>query len=144
MKKLRKDKGGFTLVELMIVVVILGILVAIAVPIFSAVTAKAHEKTCKNNMETIEKTATQFMMDGTADTCYGIFAANAGGATTTQSVTFSTPEEAKTLFSVAYLKFFDGGQPPVCKDHTYTVTIDADSGNRSVIVTCSEHGTRKS
>ena len=37
------NKKGFTLVELMIVVVILGILVAIAVPIYSLVTKNAQK-----------------------------------------------------------------------------------------------------
>ena len=46
MFKFLKSKKGFTLVELMIVVVIMAILVAVAVPIYSAVTANARKKTC--------------------------------------------------------------------------------------------------
>ena len=49
MFKLLKSKRGFTLVELMIVVVIMAILVAVAVPIYSAVTANAKKKSCVAN-----------------------------------------------------------------------------------------------
>ena len=49
-----KSKKGFTLVELMIVVVIMAILVAVAVPIYSAVTANARRKTCLANQREIQ------------------------------------------------------------------------------------------
>ncbi len=53
MFKFFKSKKGFTLVELMIVVVIMAILVAVAVPIYSAVTANARKKTCLGNQREI-------------------------------------------------------------------------------------------
>ena len=54
MFKFLKSKKGFTLVELMIVVVIMAILVAVAVPIYSAVTANAKRKTCAANQREIQ------------------------------------------------------------------------------------------
>jgi type IV pilus assembly protein PilA len=51
MKMFRKDEG-FTLVELMVVVLIIGILVAIAVPVFLNAQANAQAKSCQANQRT--------------------------------------------------------------------------------------------
>jgi prepilin-type N-terminal cleavage/methylation domain-containing protein len=53
MKMFRKDEG-FTLVELMVVVLIIGILVAIAIPVFNAAKANAQRKSCFANQRTLE------------------------------------------------------------------------------------------
>ena len=56
MFKFMKTKKGFSLVELMIVVVIMAILVAVAVPIFNSVTGNARAKTCMDNQRSIIST----------------------------------------------------------------------------------------
>ena len=60
MRKLM-NKKGFSLVELMIVVVIMGILIAVAIPLYGAIKDNANNKTCANNIKTIKSNAANYM-----------------------------------------------------------------------------------
>jgi len=59
-KAILKGKKGFTLTELMIVVMILGILVLISAPIYNNATAKAEKSACQANRRTIESAIVQY------------------------------------------------------------------------------------
>ena len=52
-----RNQRGFTLVELMIVIVIIGVLAAIAVPAYSSYVSKAKERTCEANRRMISTAA---------------------------------------------------------------------------------------
>jgi type IV pilus assembly protein PilA len=71
---LRSSKG-FTLIELMIVVVIIGILAAIAIPNFISMQNRAKEGSVKSNMHTF-----QLAMEDYAVTTDGIYATQAEAA----------------------------------------------------------------
>ncbi len=51
--KTRKRNGGFTLVEILIVVVILGILAAIVIPQFTQASTEAREASLRSNLQSI-------------------------------------------------------------------------------------------
>lgn len=66
-KKLRKNEKGFTLAELLIVVAIIGVLVAISIPIFTSQLEKAREATDLANIRSAYAECTTAVLTGEAD-----------------------------------------------------------------------------
>jgi type IV pilus assembly protein PilA len=59
-KMMKRNNKGFTLVELMVVLLILGILVAIAIPIYNKTQENARERACQANLRTIDGAIAQY------------------------------------------------------------------------------------
>jgi type IV pilus assembly protein PilA len=78
MKAIRSNKG-FTLVEIMIVVVIIGLLAAMAIPAFQKVRRDSVKKTMINDARIVANAAQQYFMDkGISSVSTGVLV---GGAT---------------------------------------------------------------
>ncbi len=137
MFKFLKSKKGFTLVELMIVVVIMAILVAVAVPIFSAVTKNARTKTCIGNQREIISSVGNWLMlqsssniEGTITTTGGQDAPAWGSIAVTIDGVDVDEDEIKGLFKTV----------PVCPDAaatiTATVSVGSANGKATVATAC--------
>ncbi len=79
LRKLQKDSQGFTLVELMIVVAIIGILAAIAIPNFMAYQFRAKRAEAPTNLQAIKTSQESYRAEFNAYvTCASSPAANPG------------------------------------------------------------------
>ena len=64
----RKARRAFTLVEIMIVVLIIGILLAIAIPNFIRARESSRAKSCQANLKQIDSSTEQYLMDNKTTT----------------------------------------------------------------------------
>lgn len=67
MKMFKKGEKGFSLVELMVVIVIIGVLIAIAIPVYRNTTESAELRACHANQRMIEGAASQYAMNEEID-----------------------------------------------------------------------------
>jgi len=68
MKITGKNNGGFTLVEIMIVVVIIGLLAAMAIPAFQKVRTNSQDKAVLNNARQLSAGADQYYLENGVST----------------------------------------------------------------------------
>ena len=112
MKKL--NNKGFTLAELMVVLFILGILVAVAVPMYNKVQDTAKQNVCFANQRIVEGTAIMFSIDD-AD---GDFPADIAAMVTEEYFT-SAPECPSEGAYVNYSATTGTLAPDGCEEHGY-------------------------
>ncbi len=110
------NKKGFSLVELMIVVVIMGILIAVAIPLYGAITDNANNKTCANNIKAIKNNAANYKATW-----------NVSADNTTIKDTFDGGDLPECPLAEA-------GENGVAAGAAYT--LDWSAGDGSVKVTC--------
>ena len=80
LRKMRRGEKGFTLIEIMIVVLIIGILLAIAVPNFIKARETSRAKSCTANLKQIDAAKEQWAMDNRKTTGDAVAMADLVGA----------------------------------------------------------------
>ena len=109
----KHNTGGFTLVEIMIVVVIIGLLAAMAIPAFQKVRTSSQDKAVLNNARQLSAGADQYYLEN-------------GVSTVTLTDLLGPTSYVKALNTVAketYPSYFTQG---------VTVTIASVAGTRTI------------
>ena len=96
MKKLiekMREKKGFTLAELLIVVAIIAVLVAIAIPIFTTQLEKSREATDEANMRSLYAECVAAALSETTAGTVGDVTVTVSGGVTTCTATYTTKQQ---------------------------------------------------
>lgn len=113
-------KKGFTLIELMIVIAIIGILAAVAIPMYSDYTKKARTSELAGNLKEISKMQVAFKEDPDTQSKYATTIGTLGWKTNTE--TFSTTALTKADANGEGTAVVDGAAPvAAARGFTYVV-----------------------
>ena len=137
MFKFLKSKKGFTLVELMIVVVIMAILVAVAVPIFTAVIDNAQRKTCAANKREILSQLTNYCIGNNKNT--DIFNDNDRFVITFDGSVGEVTTGGEYIEASDIEALFQ--EIPYCpiEESEYEVVLTKGTGSPIITITCTVH-----
>ncbi len=104
----KKDEKGFTLIELMIVIAIIGILAAIAIPQFNSYRKRSYNASAMSDLKNTATAQEAYFVDAQTYGAHGNLSINTG-----ENVTLGAGGDANTYIITA---FHSAG------DKTYTLT----------------------
>lgn len=123
-------KKGFTLIELMIVIAIIGILAAVAIPMYSDYTKKARTSEVAGNLKEISKMQIAFKEDPTTGASYATLIGSVQWVSNMNQVTATNLVKGVNGKSVANQNQCDGGTT------VQAAAKDATTGRNTFAMSC--------
>ncbi len=139
MYKFLRSKKGFTLVELMVVIAVLGILGAVAIPSYVASSTKSKQNMCTTERKYIRTTVRNWCMssDHKFNSDYSFSFTSKDGEVTILNATESNDTEETLSYSEINDMFYDGfTECPLNGTYNVTITKNDDKKIPDVSVTC--------
>ena len=106
--KTPRSAKGFTLVEIMIVVVIIGLLAAMAIPAFQKVRQNSINGTLKNDARQLASAAQQYMLENSVTTVSVAITASTGALTTASPLSTYVTRVGKNIVPAAFVISMSG------------------------------------
>jgi prepilin-type N-terminal cleavage/methylation domain-containing protein len=128
-----KDKG-FTLVELLVVMIIIGILAAIAIPVFMNQRKKAVDTAARSDVSTIGKEIATYYVDATAP-----LAANQV-VKTDGRYTIAGVDAGKASANVGTPVLTVGGDTPAVASQNWCVQVPVTGGTKEFVSYSAKNG----
>lgn len=134
LKKVRGNKKGFTLAELLVVVAIVGILVAISIPVFTAQLSKARKATNLANLRAAKAAAVAEYLTGEKEgTMYYNYDIASGKATGSETDDRVAKTERKLDDSATSGTAVDGNAKYTKFSVTVTTTTNGTGDNQVLV-----------
>ena len=126
-RRLKRRQRGFTLVELLVVILIISVLMSVALPLYLSVLLQARQRVCRSNLQTIANTVVAARVKNGASDFSG------WNGTSVAFLVSSTPDKVPDITTV-----------PICPNcGTYTIAQGNSGDNTTFKVVCNvgTHGT---
>ncbi|MDR2380875.1 MAG: type II secretion system protein [Bifidobacteriaceae bacterium] len=136
--KTKEDKDqGFSLVELLIVVIIMGILAAIAIPLFLSQRAKAEDKHAQSDVRILATEISTFYADAPASATLTVTLSTSThkytitDTTASPTVVYSTMPASKNVTNVKFSYTGTAGVGSGGNDSTWCIRVENPAGKEA-------------